>query len=143
MKNNLKRLAAIGLVLCLVVTMFAACSASPEKKLIGTWKDSTNLTGYTFNEKNVCKVFLATSSLGLDDSYTIDKRDDGNYYITIKYSVPIIGDTTVQYMFVIEGDTLTLTSLDNSRNQYTFFRQTDAAQTDANNKDQTVAPSAS
>ena len=28
------------------------------------------------NEKNVCKVFLATSSLGLDGSYTIDKRDD-------------------------------------------------------------------
>ena len=143
MKNNLKRLAAIGLVLCLVVTMFAACSASPAKKLIGTWKDSTGLTGYTFNDNNVCKVFLATSSLGLDGSYTVDKRDDGNYYITIKYTVPIIGDTTVQYMFAVEGDTLTLTSLDESRTQTTFIRQTQTAQTAANNKDQTVAPSAS
>lgn len=143
MKNTFKRLAAIACVLCLVVTMFAACSASPQKKLVGTWKDSTGLTGYVFNDNNVCKVFLGTSSLGLDGSYTIDKRDDGNYYITIKYSAPILGDTTVQYMFVVEGDTLTLTSLDDSATQTTYFRQAETDQTAANNKDQTVATSAS
>lgn len=143
MKNNLKRLAAIACVLCLVVTMFAACSASPQKKLIGTWKDSTGLTGYVFNDNNVCKVFLGTSSLGLDGSYTVDKRDDGNYYITIKYSAPIIGDTTLQYMFTVEGDTLTLTSLDNSATSTTYFRQAETAQTSANSNNQTVAPSAS
>lgn len=143
MKNSFKRLAAIACVLCLVVTMFAACSASPQKKLIGTWKDSTGLTGYVFNDNNVCKVFLGTSSLGLDGSYSVDKRDDGNYYITIKYSAPIIGDTTLQYMFVVEGDTLTLTSLDDSSSSITYFRQTETSQTADNNKDQTVAPTAS
>ncbi|MGN1443196.1 MAG: DUF5640 domain-containing protein [Acutalibacteraceae bacterium] len=143
MKNNFKRLAAIACVLCLVVTMFAACSASPQKKLVGTWKDSTGITGYTFNDNNVCKVFLATSKLGVDGSYTVDKRDDGNYYITIKYSVPIAGDITTQYMFSVEGDTLTLTTLDESPIQTTLIRQSDTAQTAADTNNQTAASSAS
>lgn len=113
--SNFKRLTAIALVLCVFVGVFAACSFSPAGKLIGTWRDSTGTTGYEFKEDNLCVITLANTGISfvdqftnVDGAYTVEKRDDGNYYVVIKYTL-YAKTITSEYMFTVKGDTLTLT----------------------------------
>lgn len=147
--KHLKRLTAIVCVLCLVVTMFAACSASPQKKIIGAWRDSTGTVGYEFKEDNVCSITYADFTIPIVNirydgtvpgTYTITKRDDGNYYVQIKYTV-ISSQIVEDYMFSVEGDALTLTEVE-SGEQKTLIRQTQSQPT-VSEPNQTAAPSAS
>lgn len=147
--KNMKRLAAIGLVLCLVVTMFAACSASPQKKILGVWRDSTGTVGYEFKEDNVCNITYADFTIPIVNirydgtvpgTYTITKRDDGNYYVQIKYTV-ISSQIVEDYMFKVDGDALTLTNVE-SNEQKTLIRQAQTQPT-VSETNQTAAPSAS
>lgn len=147
--KNMKRLAAIGLVLCLVVTMFAACSASPQKKILGVWRDSTGTVGYEFKEDNVCNITYADFTIPIVNirydgtvpgTYTITKRDDGNYYVQIKYTV-ISSQIVEDYMFKVDGDALTLTNVE-SNEQKTLIRQAQTQPT-VSDTNQTAAPSAS
>ena len=149
MKNNLKRLTAIACVLCLVVTMFAACSASPQKKILGVWRDSTGTVGYEFKENNVCNITYADFTIPIINirydgtvpgTYTITKRDDGNYYVQIKYTV-ISSQVVEDYMFTVDGDALTLTNVE-SGDQKTLLRQAQTQPT-VSDSNQTTAPSAS
>lgn len=147
--KNMKRLAAIGLVLCLVVTMFAACSASPQKKILGVWRDSTGTVGYEFKEDNICNITYADFTIPIVNirydgtvpgTYTITKRDDGNYYVQIKYTV-ISSQIVEDYMFKVDGDALTLTNVE-SNEQKTLIRQAQTQPT-VSDTNQTAAPSAS
>ena len=147
--KNMKRLAAIGLVLCLVVTMFAACSASPQKKILGVWRDSTGTVGYEFKEDNICNITYADFTIPIVNirydgtvpgTYTITKRDDGNYYVQIKYTV-ISSQIVEDYMFKVDGDALTLTNVE-SNEQKTLIRQAQTQPT-VSETNQTAAPSAS
>lgn len=139
--KNMKRFAAIAVVLCLVVSMFAACSASPQKKILGSWRDSTGTVGYEFKEDNVCSITYADFTIPIVNirydgtvpgTYTISKRDDGNYYVQIKYTV-ISSQIVEDYMFSVEGDALTLTNVE-SGEQKTLIRQAQSQPTvsDAN-----------
>ena len=55
----MKKITAIALVLVLVVSLFAACSASPSKQILGAWRDSTGTVGYEFKEGNICSITYA------------------------------------------------------------------------------------
>ena len=39
--KHIKKFLVIALAALMVLTAFTACSASPEKKLLGSWRDST------------------------------------------------------------------------------------------------------
>ncbi len=129
--KSVKRVLAIALVAIVALSVFSACSFSPEKKLIGTWKDSSGTAGYTFNEDGTCIIDylgIDVSILGLDydsaitGAYKVEKREDGNYYVTITYTV-LSKSVTSDYMFVVEDALLTLTSTDDNSVK-TFIRQT-------------------
>lgn len=120
--KNIKRLTAVLLVVLVIFAAFAACGASPEKKIIGAWRDSTGTTGYEFLEGNVCKITFADVELpiigrynGTVDNgiYSIEKKDDG-YYVTITYTL-FTKSISSQYMFVVDGNTLTLTDVTDGR----------------------------
>ncbi|MGN1195004.1 MAG: hypothetical protein ACI4SB_05935 [Acutalibacteraceae bacterium] len=147
--KNIKRFAAIAVVLCLIVSMFAACSASPQKKIIGVWRDSTGTVGYEFKEDNICNITYADFTIPIVNirydgtvpgTYTITKRDDGNYYVQIKYTV-ISSQIVEDYMFTVEGDALTLTNVE-SNDQKTLIRQAQSQPT-VSDTNQTAATSAS
>ena len=50
--KNLKRVLAVVLTAILVMTMFTACVKTPEKEILGSWRDSTQTMGYEFKENN-------------------------------------------------------------------------------------------
>lgn len=116
--SKVKKLMAIALVLVMVAGLFAACAASPEKKLLGAWRDSTGTTGFEFKENNICSITYADVTIPIinikydgtvDGAYTTEKGEDGNYYVTVTYTL-LSSSISETYMFVVEGSTLTLTN---------------------------------
>lgn len=114
--SKIKKISAIALVLLVIVSVFSACAFSPEAKLIGTWRDSTGNVGYEFKENNLCKITYADFTIpvvnipingSIDGAYTVEKKDDGLYYITLTYTV-IAKSVTETYSFTVDGDVLTL-----------------------------------
>lgn len=93
------------------------------KQIIGTWMDSAGLAGYTFSENGICKVFLSSSDIGTEGNYTIERRDDGNDYMVLTYSLPVTGIQTTQYMVSVKEDTLTLISVEDAV-ETVYYRQT-------------------
>lgn len=115
--KNIKKILIIALSVMLILSVFTACSASPEKKLLGSWRDSTGITGYEFKEDGKCVVTFADVTVpilninyngSVDGVYTTQKRDDGNYYVTITYTI-YSKSVTKDFMFVVEDSALTLT----------------------------------
>lgn len=133
--KKLKSIVAVLLAITVVAAIFTACSSSPEKKLIGKWTDSTGDVTIEFQEGNVLTVQAldGKSSLlnlitdNIKGSYTTTKKDDGNYYITI--TVSSIAAISGEYMFVIEGETLTLKDPSTGDNKWVFFAKTEAETT--------------
>ncbi len=121
--KHIKKILVIALAALMVLTVFTACSASPEKKLIGSWRDSTGMTGYEFKEDGKCVVTFADVKVpilnvnfngAVDGVYTVAKRDDGLYYVTVTYTI-YAKSVTKDYMFTVEESALTLTDTqDNS-----------------------------
>ena len=52
----MKKALSVIVILCIVLTAFAACAPKPEKAILGTWKGQVTVLGvstnveYTFNE---------------------------------------------------------------------------------------------
>ena len=114
--KHIKKILVIALAALMVLTVFTACSASPEKKLIGSWRDSTGITGYEFKEDGKCVITFAEILFingSVDGVYSVSKRDDGNYYVTITYTLHK-KSFTEDYMFVVEDSSLTLTDTSDS-----------------------------
>lgn len=116
--KNFKRFSAVALVLCIIVGVFAACAFTPEAKLKGAWRDSTGTVGYEFKDNNICSITYADVTIPLvniryngtvDGAYTTEKRDDGNYYVTITYTI-LAKSVSETYMFTVDGGVLTLVS---------------------------------
>ncbi|MBQ8504136.1 MAG: hypothetical protein IJ491_07655 [Clostridia bacterium] len=112
--KNVKRIAAVLLAVLVILTTFAACS-SPEKDIIGVWKDSTGMTGYEFKEGGLCTVTLLDiptinlgSNGGIEGTYTVTKKEDENYYVTVTYTL-LYTSVTDEFMFTVEDSVLTLT----------------------------------
>lgn len=115
--KNLKKILSVALAALLVLTIFSACSFSPAGKLIGAWRDSTGITGYEFMKDGKCIVTFADVTVPIinvdlngdvDGVYTTEKREDGNYYVTITYTIYSMS-VTKDYMFTVDGSSLTLT----------------------------------
>ncbi len=114
--KNVKKFLALALVALVVLFTFAACGKSPQKAILGTWRDSANTKGYTFNEDNSCVIKIAPSGsiLGLikydgdiNGVYTVEEMEDGTCYVTITYTL-YSKSYTEKYQFSIEGVALTM-----------------------------------
>ncbi len=140
--KHIKKILVIALAALMVLTVFTACSASPEKKLIGSWRDSTGMTGYEFKEEGKCVVTFADVKVpilnvnfngAVDGVYSVAKREDGQYYVTITYTI-YAKSVTKDYMFTVEDSALTLQ--DTTDNSVTVLMAYTAP------ADSTVAPTA-
>ena len=140
--KHIKKILVIALAALMVLTAFTACSASPEKKLLGSWRDSTGMTGYEFKEDGKCVVTFADVKVpilnvnfngAVDGVYSVAKRDDGLYYVTITYTI-YAKSVTKDYMFTVQDSALTLQ--DTEDNTVTVLMAYTAP------ADSTVAPSA-
>ncbi|MDD6147229.1 MAG: hypothetical protein PUB43_09330 [Oscillospiraceae bacterium] len=125
--KQMKKVAVIILALVMVVGVFTACDLkiTPEQKLMGAWRDSTGTVGYEFKEGNICTITYADFTIpvlnikyngNLAGTYSVSKRDDGNYYVTITYTV-LSKSITSDYMFVVDGSTLTLTDVNDNESR--------------------------
>ncbi len=114
--KNVKRLAAVILVAAVLLTTFAACGlfgGSPEKKIIGAWRDSTGMTGYEFKENGVCVVTPLEVSIvdtSINGTYSVNKGEDDNYYVTVTYTL-FHASRTERFMFSVNDSSLTLTKV--------------------------------
>ena len=117
--KNLKRVLAVVLTAIVVMTMFTACVKTPEKQILGSWRDSTQTMGYNFKENNAVTITFADITVPIvnipykgevEGTYQITKRDDDNYYVTIIYTI-FATSITKDYMFTVEGNALTLTDV--------------------------------
>lgn len=140
--KNLKRILAVALTVILVMTVFTACVKTPEKQILGSWRDSTQTMGYEFKENNAVTITFLDITVPIvnlpykgtvEGTYQITKRDDGNHYVTITYTV-FATSITRDYMFKIDGNALTLTDVsDGSVTVYMAYEdaQETVASTDA------------
>ncbi len=134
--TKFKKVLAIVMVLCTVAVLFTACSAaSPEKKLIGKWSESTGGLSFEFQEGNILTVealdgkstLLNMLTDNIKGSYTVTKKDDGNYYLTITLSsIAAIGG---EYRFDFEGETLNLKDPSTGESKFVLYKKTDTATT--------------
>ena len=140
--KNIRKFLVIALSALMILTVFTACSASPEKKIIGSWRDSTGMTGYEFKEDGKCVVTFADVKVpilnvnfngAVDGVYSVAKREDGQYYVTVTYTI-YAKSVTKDYMFTVEESALTLQ--DTTDNSVTVLMAYTAP------ADSTVAPSA-
>ena len=117
--KNLERILAVALTAILVMTLFTACVKTPEKEILGSWRDSTQTMGYEFKENNVVTITFLDITVPIvnlpykgtvEGTYQITKRDDGNHYVTITYTV-FATSVTKDYIFKIDGNALSLTDV--------------------------------
>lgn len=118
--KNIKKIMAVVLTLLVVVTAFTACDLkiTPEQKLIGSWRDSTGTRGYEFNKGGSCVItyadvdipLLGNINTSVDGTYSVMKKDDGNYYVTVTYTL-ISTTMSEEFMFKVDGNSLTLTNV--------------------------------
>lgn len=116
----LKKITAIALVLTVVVCCFAGCAFTPDKKIIGSWKDSTGVLGLEFKEGGIVKlsgnasaISSALSALSVDSegTYTVTKDENKQYHVTITFK--FITEITREYIISeVTSDVLTLKSVD-------------------------------
>lgn len=117
--KNLKRVLAVAIAAIVVLTMFTACVKTPEKQILGSWRDSTQTMGYEFKENNAVTITFLDITVpivnlpykgSVEGTYQITKRDDGNHYVTITYTI-FATSITRDYMFTVDGNALTLTDV--------------------------------
>lgn len=107
----MKKTVSVILVLCLALTLLAACAPKPEKAILGTWSGQVTLLGlssnveYTFNE-NGSGVMTSAVGVGIAMNYTIDES-----VLTVTTDTPLL-QKTYTYTYEFGDDTLSLTDSD-------------------------------
>lgn len=120
----LKKITAIVLALAVVVCCFAACAFTPEKKILGSWKDSTGVVALEFKEGGVCKISgnasaissaLSAISVDTEGTYTVMKDEaTKEYHLTLNFTFLI--SIKLEYVITdISSDVLTLKSVDSGK----------------------------
>ena len=101
----MKKALSVIVILCIVLTAFAACAPKPEKAILGTWKGQVTVLGvstnveYTFNE-NGSGVMTTELGVGIEMNYTITDT--------------ALLQKSFTYTYAFDGDTLTLTDANGS-----------------------------
>ena len=111
----MKKTLSVIVILCIVLTAFAACAPKPEKAILGTWKGQVTVLGvstnveYTFNE-NGSGIMTTDPGLGvgLAMNYTITDTA-----LTVTTDTPLL-QKSFTYTYAFDGDTLTLTDANGS-----------------------------
>lgn len=110
---------AIILACAVFVTAFAGCLASPQKQIIGKWKDSTGIVGYEFKEDGTAE--FSVLGVPVKGTYTMDTKAKT---ITLTGTV-LIKSISQTYKYEIEESKLVLTDV-SSGNAATYMRETAA-----------------
>lgn len=118
--KNIKRAVVIILSVLVILTAFTACgSKSPDKLIIGSWRDSTGTTGYEFKEDGSCVITYADVVVPIINvkytgetigTYGITELEDGTFNIKITYTI-FSKSITKEYKFSVENSALTLTDI--------------------------------
>ena len=107
----MKKALSVIVILCIVLTAFAACAPKPEKAILGTWKGQVTVLGvstnveYTFNE-NGSGVMTTELGVGIAMNYT-------DTALTVTTDTPLL-QKSFTYTYAFDGDTLTLTDANGS-----------------------------
>ena len=121
---------ALLVTLFLMVTALTACGA-PEKKLLGKWMDSANMSGYEFQEEGIVELTYANFTVPIVNipfngtvkgTYTIGEEDT----LTISYSI-YSHTITKTYTYSIEDSSLTLVEQGGGETSV-YIRQADATE---------------
>lgn len=118
--KNVKRVAVVVLSVLVILTAFTACGGkSPEKLILGSWRDSTGTTGYEFKEDGSCVITFADVVVPIINikytgdtvgTYSIAELEDGSYNVKIIYTI-INKTVTKEYKFTVENSSLQLTDI--------------------------------
>ena len=118
--KNVKRMAALALVVLVILTAFTACGGkSPAKLIIGSWRDSTGTTGYEFKEDGSCVITYADVVVPIVNikytgetvgTYSITELEDGTFNVKIIYTL-LSKTITKEYKFNVENNALYLTDI--------------------------------
>lgn len=128
--KHLKKVTAIVLVLVLALSLLAGC-ANVEKDIIGSWRESTGSLGYDFAEDGTVKIHyldftipvIGTNlSSDLEGTYAITKDDDGQYHLSMTYT--LLASINEEYIVTVKKDILTMTHA-TTGNTYTLTRATE------------------
>ena len=110
-----------------MLTALTAC-AGPEKKLLGKWMDSSNMSGYEFQEEGIVELTYANFTVpvvnipftgSVKGTYSIGEDNT----LTINYSI-YSKSITKSYTYSIEDSTLTMVEKE-SGNRSMYIRQAD------------------
>lgn len=126
MKKSWKPIALL-LAAVVLLTGLAAC-AGPEKKLLGKWMDSSNMSGYDFQEEGIVELTYANFTVPIVNipftgtvkgTYSIGEDDT----LTVTYSI-YSKSITKTYTYSIEDSALTLVE-QGSGEKAVYIRQAD------------------
>lgn len=142
----IKKITALALVLAVVVCCFAACGFTPDKKIIGSWKDSTGVVGIEFKEGGVVKItgngsaissLLSKVSIDTEGTYAVSKDENKQYHLVININVVIA--VKLEYIITdVSKDVLTLKAVDSDKT-ITFVKAAAAPATSAPAAETTAA----
>ncbi len=112
----------------LMLTALTAC-AGPEKKILGKWMDSSNMSGYDFQEEGIVELTYANFTVPVVNipftgtvKGTYSLGEDNT--LTITYSI-YSKSITKTYTYSIEDSALTLVEKE-SGDRSVYIRQADS-----------------
>lgn len=115
--KSVKRAVVVVLSVLVILTAFTACGGkSPDKLIIGSWRDSTGTTGYEFREDGSCVITYADVVVPIINvkytgetvgAYGITELEDGSYNVKITYTI-FSKSITKEYKFTVANSALTL-----------------------------------
>ena len=118
--KNVKRIAALVLSVLVILTAFTACGGkSPDKLIIGSWRDSTGTPGYEFKEDGSCIITYADVVVPIINikytgetvgTYSVTELEDGTFNVKIIYTI-LNKSITREYKFTVENNALYLTDI--------------------------------
>lgn len=118
--KSFKRIAVVVLSVLVVLTAFTACMGkTPDKLIIGAWRDSTGTTGYEFKEDGSCVITFADVVVPIINikytgetigTYSVTELEDGTSNVKIIYTI-LNKSMTREYKFTVENSALYLTDI--------------------------------
>lgn len=119
---------ALLMAAILMLTALTAC-AGPEKKILGKWMDSSNMSGYDFQEEGIVELTYANFTVPVVNipftgtvKGTYSLGEDNT--LTITYSI-YSKSITKTYTYSIEDSALTLVEKE-SGDRAIYIRQADS-----------------